>query len=171
MTKLQVYNWPHYTLSQVSIPCEPTEYKDDFEQQMKTLMVESNGIGLAANQIGMTQRFFCIGHKYFMHFKEPTVIYNPMIITKSKEEMVDEEGCLSFPNVLVKVKRPKGIEVAYQDNKGKTHTARLIGYEAKCFQHENDHLDGICFNMKSKTRWSLKKTLRPRKVKKDHRFI
>lgn len=171
MTKLQIYNWPHHTLSQVSIPCEPTEYKDDFEQQMKTLMVESNGIGLAANQIGMTQRFFCIGHKYFMHFKEPTVIYNPMIITKSKEEMVDEEGCLSFPNVLVKVKRPKGIEVAYQDNKGKTHTARLIGYEAKCFQHENDHLDGICFNMKSKTRWSLKKTLRPRKVKKDHRFI
>ena len=55
------------------------------------------------NQIGMTQRIFCIGHKYFYHFKESTVIYN-MIVTSAVEQMVDEEGCLSFPNILVKVK-------------------------------------------------------------------
>ena len=95
-----------------------------------------------------------------MHFKEPTVIYNPMIVTSAVEQMVDEEGCLSFPKILVKVKRPKAVEVVYQDNKGKSHTARLIGYEAKCFQHENDHLDGICFNMKSKTRWATKKRIK-----------
>ena len=157
---MKIYHWPHETLKQVSIPCDPTDYKDEFEEQMKKLMVDSNGIGLAANQIGMTQRFFCIGHKYFTHFKEPTVIYNPMIVTNSVEQLVDEEGCLSFPKVLVKVKRPKAVEVAYQDNKGKSHTARLIGYEAKCFQHENDHLDGICFNMKSKLRWQTKKRLK-----------
>ena len=171
MNKLKVYQWPHETLNQISIPCEPGSYSDEFEKELKTLMVESNGIGLAANQVGITERFFCIGCSYFVHFKEPTVIYNPMIITKATEEMVDEEGCLSFPKILVKVKRPKAIEVAYQDNKGKTHTAKLIGYEAKCFQHENDHLDGITFNMKSKTRWSMKKVIRPKKVKKDHRFI
>ena len=157
---MKIYHWPHETLKQISVPCNPTDYKDEFEEQMKKLMVESNGIGLAANQIGMTQRFFCIGHKYFMHFKEPTVIYNPMIVTSAVEQMVDEEGCLSFPKVLVKVKRSKAVEVAYQDNKGKSHTARLIGYEAKCFQHENDHLDGICFNMKSKLRWQTKKRLK-----------
>jgi len=171
MNKLKVYQWPHETLNQISIPCEPGSYSDEFEKELKTLMVESNGIGLAANQVGITERFFCIGCSYFVHFKEPTVIYNPMIITKATEEMVDEEGCLSFPKILVKVKRPKAIEVAYQDNKGKTHTAKLIGYEAKCFQHENDHLDGITFNMKSKTRWSMKKVIRPKKVEKDHRFI
>jgi len=171
MNKLKVYQWPHETLNQISIPCEPSSYSDEFEKELKTLMVESNGIGLAANQVGITERFFCIGCSYFVHFKEPTVIYNPMIITKATEEMVDEEGCLSFPKILVKVKRPKAIEVAYQDNKGKTHTAKLIGYEAKCFQHENDHLDGITFNMKSKTRWSMKKVIRPKKVEKDHRFI
>ena len=54
---MKIYHWPHDTLSQVSVPCEPTDYKDEFEEQMKKLMVESNGIGLAANQIGMTQRF------------------------------------------------------------------------------------------------------------------
>ena len=157
---MKIYHWPHETLKQVSIPCDPTDYKDEFEEQMKKLMVDSNGIGLAANQIGMTQRFFCIGHKYFMHFKEPTIVYNPMIVTSSVEQMIDEEGCLSFPKVLVKVKRPKAVEVAYQDNKGKSHTARIIGYEAKCFQHENDHLDGICFNMKSKLRWQMRKRLK-----------
>ena len=166
-----MYHWPHETLNQISIPCEPSSYSDEFEKELKTLMVESGGIGLAANQVGITERFFCIGCSYFVHFKEPTVIYNPMIITQATEEMVDEEGCLSFPKILVKVKRPKAIEVAYQDNKGKTHTAKLVGYEAKCFQHENDHLDGITFNMKSKTRWSMKKVIRPKKVQKDHRFI
>lgn len=171
MNKLKVYQWPHETLNQISIPCEPSSYSDEFEKELKTLMVESGGIGLAANQVGITERFFCIGCSYFVHFKEPTVIYNPMIITQATEEMVDEEGCLSFPKILVKVKRPKAIEVAYQDNKGKTHTAKLVGYEAKCFQHENDHLDGITFNMKSKTRWSMKKVIRPKKVQKDHRFI
>ena len=171
MNKLKVYQWPHETLNQISIPCEPSSYSDEFEKELKTLMVESGGIGLAANQVGITERFFCIGCSYFVHFKKPTVIYNPMIITQATEEMVDEEGCLSFPKILVKVKRPKAIEVAYQDNKGKTHTAKLVGYEAKCFQHENDHLDGITFNMKSKTRWSMKKVIRPKKVQKDHRFI
>ena len=70
MNKLKVYQWPHETLNQISIPCEPGSYSDEFEKELKTLMVESNGIGLAANQVGITERFFCIGCSYFVHFKD-----------------------------------------------------------------------------------------------------
>ena len=80
---------------------------------MKKLMVESNGIGLIHKSNWNDTEIFCIGHKYFYHFKRSTVIYNPMIVTSAVEQMVDEEGCLSFPNILVKVKRSKAIEVAY----------------------------------------------------------
>ena len=177
---MQIYKWPYETLSQVAKETNITEFTlnlpdDDiekFENDVILAMLSNNGIGLAANQLGYLNRFFAIGHRYFKHFKKPVVVWNPKIINQSKEEMLDEEGCLSFPQILVKVKRPRLVEVEYETSDTAKYTTILDGIESKCFQHELDHLNGITFNKRvSKARWQMKKKIRPRKPQKDHRFI
>ena len=69
---------------------------------------------------------------------------------------MDVEGCLSFPDIWMKVERPKEVEVTYETTQGKTRFAKLKGMESKCFQHECDHLEGITFNKRvPKIRWQL----------------
>jgi len=109
-------------------------------------MIHSNGMGLAANQIGITKRFFAIGHESFDVFKKPAIIYNPVLVSADEEQELGQEGCLSFPGLLLQISRPKIIMVRYQNNKGEFLLSRLTGLEARCFQHELDHLDGITFN-------------------------
>jgi len=161
---IKVYQYPHETLLQKSTEWKKTDTIDGyddlelFEKDAIKLMHEENGMGLAANQMGITKRFFAIGHDSFDTFKKPVIIWNPQIIMQSKEKVIDVEGCLSFKNVFVKVERPKVIEVQYETTKGKTRYARLDGMESKCFQHEHDHLDGITFNQGvSKRRWQMAK--------------
>jgi peptide deformylase len=119
-------------------------------------MIHSRGMGLAANQIGITKRFFAIGHESFDVFKKPAIIYNPVLVNADEEQELGQEGCLSFPGVWVQVSRPKIIMVRYQNNKGEFLLSRLEGLEARCFQHELDHLDGITFNKRvSKLKWDM----------------
>jgi peptide deformylase len=119
-------------------------------------MIHSKGMGLAANQIGITKRFFAIGHESFDVFKKPAIIYNPVLVNADEEQELRQEGCLSFPGVWVQVSRPKTIMVRYQNNKGEFLLSRLEGLEARCFQHELDHLDGITFNKRvSKLKWDM----------------
>ena len=157
---IQLYQYPYETLLQVSTPWTNTDsihgYNDieRFESDMLMLMKMQNGLGLAANQIGITKRFFAIGHDSFDTFQKPAIIWNPSITKQSKEKVIDLEGCLSFKNIFVKVERPKEIEVQYETTQGETKTATLKGMESKCFQHELDHLEGITFNQRvSKLRW------------------
>ena len=129
---------------------------EKFESDMIKLMLDERGMGLAANQIGVTKRFFAIGHDSFDTFEKPVIIWNPQIIMQSKEKVIDVEGCLSFKDIFVKVERPETIEVQYETTKGQTKYARLEGMESKCFQHEHDHLEGITFNQRvSKLRWQM----------------
>lgn len=131
---------------------------EKFESDMIKLMLDERGMGLAANQIGVTKRFFAIGHDSFDTFEKPVIIWNPQIIMQSKEKVIDVEGCLSFKDIFVKVERPETIEVQYETTKGQTKYARLEGMESKCFQHEHDHLEGITFNQRvSKLRWQMAK--------------
>jgi len=159
---IQVFQYPHETLLQKST----TWTKDDsiqghddlekFERDMIKLMLAERGMGLAANQIGITKRFFAIGHDTFDTFEKPVIIWNPQIIKQSKEKIIDVEGCLSFKGIWLKVERPKTVEVQYETTQGKTRFAKLDGMESKCFQHELDHLDGITFNKRvSKLRWQM----------------
>jgi peptide deformylase len=76
------------------------------------------------------------------------IIYNPVLVSADVEQELGQEGCLSFPGLLLQVSRPKIIMVRYQNNKGEFLLSRLEGLEARCFQHELDHLDGITFNKK-----------------------
>ena len=159
---IQLYQYPYETLLQVSTKWNKTDSIDGytdverFEADMLMLMKIQNGIGLAANQIGITKRFFAIGSDSFDTFSKPVIIWNPSIIKQSKEKVVDIEGCLSFKGIWLKVERPKTVEVQYETTQGETKTARLDGMESKCFQHELDHLEGITFNKRvSKLRWDM----------------
>ena len=161
---IQVFQYPHETLSQISTNWTEDDsiqgYSDleKFESDMIKLMLDERGMGLAANQIGITKRFFAIGHESFDTFQKHAIIWNPQVINSSKEKVIDVEGCLSFKDIFVKVERPKIVEVQYETTQGKTRFATLDGMESKCFQHELDHLDGITFNKRvSKLRWDMAK--------------
>ena len=159
---IQVFQYPHETLMQTSTAWTQSDSIDGyddlkkFESDMIRLMLDEKGMGLAANQIGITKRFFAIGHDSFDTFQKHAIIWNPQVINSSEEKVIDVEGCLSFKDVFIKVERPKIIEVQYETTQGKTRFAKLDGMESKCFQHELDHLDGITFNKRvSKLRWQM----------------
>ena len=159
---IQVFQYPHETWMQTSTAWTEGDsiegYNDieKFEQDMIKTMLDERGMGLAANQIGITKRFFAIGHDSFDTFQKHAIIWNPQVINFSEEKIIDVEGCLSFKDIFVKVERPKVIEVQYETTQGKTRFAKLDGMESKCFQHELDHLDGITFNKRvSKIRWQM----------------
>ena len=118
---------------------------EELESAMCEFMLTNNGIGLAANQIGITKRVFVMGSNNIPGFPSPFALFNPRIIEASKELVLDQEGCLSYPGLFLTVKRPSWVVVEYQNSKGDAIEARFEGYLAKCFQHELDHLDGICF--------------------------
>ena len=153
---------PYHTLHTVSTEFLfdeiPFGYKtlESFEHDLIHLMIHSRGMGLAANQIGITKRFFAIGHESFDVFKKPAIIYNPVLVFADEEQELGQEGCLSFPGVLLQISRPRTIMVRYQNNEGEFLLSRLEGLEARCFQHELDHLDGITFNKRvSKLKWDM----------------
>ena len=159
---IQVFQYPHETLLQTSTAwtegdsIDGYDDKEQFEHDMIRLMLDEKGMGLAANQIGITKRFFAMGHETFDTFQKHAIIWNPQVINFSEEKIIDVEGCLSFKDIFVKVERPKTIEVQYETTQGKTRFAKLNGMESKCFQHELDHLDGITFNKRvSKLRWQM----------------
>lgn len=130
-------------------PAEPVEslFKLSSEEgifktmkaDMLRIMEESNGIGLAANQVGGREALFVNGLK-----NVPSVIINPRIVNASGEQ-VQQESCLSFPIDECKplVKRPREIKVTFQTEKGKRKLMHLSGWGARVFCHEIDHLKGI----------------------------
>lgn len=117
----------------------------EIEKSMIDFMIENKGIGLAANQIGLNKRVFVMGSYNIPGFPQPFALFNPKILEASENLILDKEGCLSFPGLFLTIKRPDWVVVEYQDSSGNTIEAKFDGYLSKCFQHELDHLDGICF--------------------------
>jgi peptide deformylase len=108
-------------------------------QDMFETMYDARGVGLAAQQIGLSLRLFvmdCDGIKL--------VAANPEIIF-SEGEQSSEEGCLSVAKVPAELKRPDRVILRAQDIKGKTFEREASGLAARCFLHETDHCDGILF--------------------------
>lgn len=102
-------------------------------------MYATDGIGLAAPQIGVSLRIFV------MDDGTPRALINPTIIFKSPETNIAEEGCLSIPEVFENVERSNEIIIRYTDLNGNEIEEKLSGYSARVAQHEYDHLDGILF--------------------------
>lgn len=108
---------------------------------MFDLMHEANGIGLAAPQVGISQRFF------ICHVPEgdPLVFINPEITATSPELATFEEGCLSIPQIYADVVRPAAVEVSAWNLQGKPFRMEADGMLARVIQHEFDHLNGVLF--------------------------
>ena len=121
-----------------------------FIQSMFYTMKRANGVGLAAPQVNKPWRLAVIEIKKTktrpeIKPLEKTVIINPRILNRSKETVNDWEGCLSLPGIRGSVPRYKKITVEFTDNVGGKHTLRLTGFQARVFQHEIDHLDGVLY--------------------------
>lgn len=125
--------------------CAPVEVGDqeavELLQRMLETMYESNGIGLAAPQVGVSKRMIVVDVR-----QEPKIVYkmiNPKIIWKSEESAEFQEGCLSLPGVYEKVTRPVSVSVEYLNESFEPCVIeQATGLLATCLQHEIDHLDG-----------------------------
>ena len=106
--------------------------------RLKMTMKLYNGLGLSANQCGVFERVFIVGNGEIV-----IVCINPKIIKISDELIKDNEGCLSFPGLFLKVERASSVEVEYYDYQGKKYNTTFTGLTARCFLHELDHMNGI----------------------------
>ena len=121
-------------------------YNLDRQFLSKTLiesMMYHNGVGLSANQIGISERAFAMVRD--IEYNEIIVCFNPRIIKSYTEEVEMEEGCLSYPGIFLKITRPKKIIVKYEDVDKKIHKLKLDGLSARIFLHEYDHMEGITY--------------------------
>ena len=106
-------------------------------------MFHHNGVGHSANQIGIDERAFVM--MIDIESQETITCFNPRIIKESKDEVVMEEGCLSYPELYLDISRPRSIIVKYEDESKNLFKRRLEGFIARIFQHEYDHMEGIDF--------------------------
>lgn len=104
-------------------------------------MMDDDGIGIAAPQVGIHDRIIVVN----MKGTGPTVFVNPKVVSRSMGTIEFEEGCLSVPGVYGMVERPKKVKVKAKTLDGLPVTLNLKNLEAVIFQHEIDHLDGILF--------------------------
>ena len=110
-------------------------------------MFHHKGVGLSANQIGIEERVFVM--MIDIEAQETITCFNPRIIKESKDEVVMEEGCLSYPELFLDVVRPSEIVVKYEDEDKKMHKLNLVGLSARVFLHEYDHMEGIVFTKRN----------------------
>lgn len=164
MAVLEVLKYPDPRLRELSEAVQ--KFGGDlkaFCKDMLETMYESNGIGLAAPQVGKPIRLLVIdtrprdtGGRYeenqmteleakiYEKFKGPLVIINPEIVTGEGKTKYNE-GCLSVPSFYEEVERNQTIELKFQDMDGKTHHLKTDGLLGICIQHEMDHLEGTLF--------------------------
>lgn len=116
-------------------------------KNMFDTMKNSNGIGLAANQVGVNKAIFVVDISEIKDYEnyKPMVVINPEIVSRSKEKVKMEEGCLSIPSIRAEIERPKSIVFKYQDSDLKEHQIEVDELLARVLQHEYDHLQGILF--------------------------
>jgi len=155
-------------------------------QEMIEVMRESDGIGLAAQQIGIAEQFcvmdvpehpdypiLCVldGKALSPSLLMPMSLANPVVSPLPSDEYYYEEGCLSFPGINADVARPEKISVSYQDMDGVAHTLECDGLLARCIQHEVDHLNGVLFidRMEKETYAEIKKEVQS--LKKETKLI
>ena len=136
----------HPILHEKMKPCSEDLDRREMSRILKENMVHYEGVGLSANQIGISERVFVM----ILHMETEEIItcFNPRIIKRYKDCGWFEEGCLSFPDEIINVNRPNRIVVKYEDENKKEHKIKLDGFAARVFQHEYDHLEGIDFTQR-----------------------
>lgn len=125
-----------------------TKIDDELRQlvrEMLQTMYSSDGIGLAAPQVGINKQLIVIDCKPDDPTHAPLVLINPTIKQVSNKLCVAQEGCLSIPNVFLDVKRPQEVTIAYKDEYGRPQTLKADDLLGRCILHELDHLNGVVF--------------------------
>ena len=146
---------------------KPFDFKnmdaEKISKDMVDTMLKYKGIGLASNQVGLDAQIFVMGEE------NPITVINPIITEVGPERVEMEEGCLSFPGLYFKVKRPAVVSVQYLDTKQKECIIKLEGFHARVFLHEYDHLQGITFDQRvSKLRLEMAKKKQEKLLKGLH---
>ena len=110
-------------------------------------MINNHGIGLAAPQVGIPLSVFVVGDP---DNRESVIsMFTPNIVDTFSEDVYYEEGCLSFPGLYIKIKRPGAIRVRFTDMNGETTTTKYSGMTARTIQHEYDHLQGTLYQTRA----------------------
>jgi len=184
MNKMLV-NEDHPLLRKVIAPVDFNELDTDpyvLVEVMQRLRAEQGGLGLAAPQVGWDMRLLVIGEPrdpdsekegedYNDEFNQ--CFFNPEITEYSKNEVYMIEGCLSFPGLYIKVKRPDWIEIKWQTEEGSDVQEKCGGMTARILQHEVDHLNGVLYHSRAnryhleQARKELAKVMRIRKKQHD----
>jgi peptide deformylase len=136
----QIRQYPDAALKMEARPIE--EFDDELRSlvdRMRLLMVDANGIGLAATQVGVLRRLFV----FLSEDDQVLAVANPDIVERAEVTEVADEGCLSIQGITVPVERSVRVTIVGKDENGEDVRYELEGYQARCVQHETDHLDGI----------------------------
>ena len=198
MAKLKIFTFPDVVLAKKAAPIERVErtYFKLADDMLET-MYEAPGVGLAANQVGVLERFIVVDTEYVtldpedekeaaqipeamkngaelingqvVTGKKPLILINPKIILK-EGQITTEEGCLSVPKYYADVLRAEKIKVQYQTIDGIEKVLSADGLLAVCLQHEMDHLEGTLFIdrlSQLKKEFAKKKLLRARKAREE----
>jgi peptide deformylase len=120
-------------------PIDPVELANNLIETM----LHYKGIGLSANQCGLPYRVFVL------HSENPLAFFNPVIADVTTDKIKLEEGCLTYPNLFLPIKRPSIVKVRFQDAFGEYHTEKFIGMTARCILHELDHLNGVDYTKRA----------------------
>ena len=138
---------------------------EELVKEMMKFMINNGGVGLAAPQVGISKRIFIMGN-----FTKMVACINPKVVSLAEDRIADLEGCLSFPDLFMKDKRPVSCTVQYQNIAGEVIERELVGLESRVFLHEYDHLIGITFDQRvGDLTFKMAKERRAKEAKKKSR--
>lgn len=141
--RIRLYGDPVLRKQAKPVDCVDQETKALAENMIATVD-KAGGLGLAAPQIGISERVIVVVEIDSDGNRTPHVMINPQIVSACGEE-VNEEGCLSIPDIYANVKRAQSVVVSGLNTEGRQITVEASGLMARAFAHEIDHLDGILF--------------------------
>ncbi len=144
-----VLQLPHHVLA---TPCEAVGEVDDralavARDLLDTMRGAEHSVGVAAPQIGVSLRVFCVdvtGHRKARSCHGEVVLFDPVVVESSGPE-IGREGCMSVPDLTGDVARFTSLHVRGLGMDGELHDYEVDAFEARAFQHELDHLDGLLF--------------------------
>lgn len=169
MPRIPIRIIPDPVLRQKALPVAVIDDRiAQFMHDMLETMYVSNGLGLAANQVGSLERIITVDVSDERNGSKALLMANPEITWKSDEPFTWREGCLSIPDQFGEVTRPKSIRLNYLDENGKLQEIEASELLSQCIQHEIDHLNGVLFFDYLS---SLKRNMMIRKVEKTQREL
>ncbi|NNE65264.1 MAG: peptide deformylase [Pyrinomonadaceae bacterium] len=168
MALLGIKHYPDEVLLKVGKPVDSEEFQNGLAKLVEDMfetMYHSEGVGLAAPQVGESKRLFVMDCSGGEDRSRKFAVINPEIVRVDGEQYGDE-GCLSFPGIYTKVQREMSAVVRFQDISGEMQEEEFTELEARCFLHETDHCDGIVFLDRMS---ALKREMAKRKIRKLRR--